>query len=112
MKRKKVPEKIAVVPNTDSVYTGIYAVSDNGHLSGRIFVVLGTCEDGYLLLADGKKRKIAFPKRKKISHVTFLIGDPEIAELIRQKKLTDGFLRKKISETKQVFVEACNIQKL
>ena len=41
-----------------------------GRDRGRLFFVLGT-EGEFLLLADGKSRKLERPKRKKRKHVTF-----------------------------------------
>ena len=41
-----------------------------GHDKGRTFVVVGK-EGNMLLLADGKRRKIEKPKRKKVIHVRF-----------------------------------------
>ncbi|MCL2545903.1 MAG: KOW domain-containing RNA-binding protein [Oscillospiraceae bacterium] len=42
--------------------------STHGHDKGGIFVVLDV-EDDYLHLADGRKRRIEKPKRKKCKHV-------------------------------------------
>ena len=39
-----------------------------GHDKGDVFCILDT-EGPYLLLADGKRRKTAAPKRKKAVHV-------------------------------------------
>lgn len=39
-----------------------------GHDKGELFCVLDT-DGAYLLLADGKRRKTASPKRKKAMHV-------------------------------------------
>ena len=40
-----------------------------GHDKGRLFYVAEVTEDGFLLLADGKERKLDAPKRKRIRHV-------------------------------------------
>ena len=52
---------------------GRYAVSLRGHDRGKIYLVVGSREDGdgkpVLLLADGGKRPIAGPKAKKPKHV-------------------------------------------
>ena len=39
-----------------------------GHDAGRFFIVLDT-EGEYLFLADGKRRKVEKPKKKKHKHV-------------------------------------------
>lgn len=41
-----------------------------GHDGGRLFVVVGS-EDEYVLLADGKERKLQRPKRKKRKHAVW-----------------------------------------
>ena len=47
--------------------------SQAGHDKGELFCVLDT--DGeFLLLADGKHRKVESPKRKRVKHVTS-VGD-------------------------------------
>ena len=40
-----------------------------GHDQGNLFCVLGT-EGDRVLLADGKRRKVAQPKRKNVKHVS------------------------------------------
>ena len=105
MKRKKGQEHKVYVPETESRYTGTYAVSENGHLADRTFIVLGGSGDGYVLVSDGKKRRISYPKRKKLSHLRLLYKDAEALEMIRQGILTDGVLRKKISEAKKTLQE-------
>lgn len=44
--------------------------SRKGHDAGRLFCVMDV-EDGVLLLADGKERKVSAPKRKNAKHVEF-----------------------------------------
>ena len=48
--------------------------SDAGRDKGKLFVVLAV-EGEYLLLADGKSRKVESPKRKKRRHVLFVAED-------------------------------------
>ena len=69
-----------------------------GREKGKPFFVLET--DGeYLLLADGKSRKIEAPKRKKRKHVRFLAeGRGRVAEKIRGcERVTNSELRKAIA---------------
>ncbi len=42
--------------------------SRRGHDAGRLFCVMDT-EEGFLLLADGKERRVSAPKRKNVKHV-------------------------------------------
>ena len=38
----------------------------------RTFAVVGTCEDGSLLIADGNLHKLASPKKKNMRHIEVL----------------------------------------
>ena len=69
-----------------------------GREKGKYFFVLGT-EGEYLLLADGKCRKLEAPKRKKCRHVRFIAqSDCRVAEKIRSnEKITNSELRKAIA---------------
>ena len=70
-----------------------------GREQGKYFFVLET--DGeYLLLADGKSRRIEAPKRKKQKHVRFIAESAApVAEKIRSKeeKITNSELRKALA---------------
>ncbi len=66
-----------------------------GHDKGKYFYVADT--DGeYLLLADGKTRKLKTPKRKKRKHVVYCAesGEPAAGKNQRGEPLTDGDIRK------------------
>lgn len=102
MKRKKKPEAVVYVPETDSDLTGRVAVSNNGRFAGRMFVILGASGDGFVLVADGKHRRIALPKRKSLKHLTLLDGDETAAELIRSGNVTDGLIRKMINQKRRI----------
>ena len=69
-----------------------------GREKGKPFFVLETDGD-YLLLADGKSRRIEAPKRKKRKHVRFLAeGGGRVAEKIRDNaRVTNSELRKAIA---------------
>ncbi len=64
--------------------------SEAGHDKGSYFMVLRE-EGEYLLLADGKTRKAAAPKRKKAKHVCFVgeSGEPTAEKLRRGEPVTD-----------------------
>jgi ribosomal protein L14E/L6E/L27E len=42
--------------------------SRKGHDAGNLLCVMDV-QDGFLLLADGKERRVAAPKRKNVKHV-------------------------------------------
>ncbi|MBO4853777.1 MAG: KOW domain-containing RNA-binding protein [Oscillospiraceae bacterium] len=69
-----------------------------GRDAGSLFFVLAT-EGDFLLLADGKKRRVENPKRKRRKHVTLVeSGSGITAERIRGgEKVTNSELRKAIA---------------
>ena len=69
-----------------------------GRDAGSLFFVLAT-EGDFLLLADGKKRRVERPKRKRRKHVTLVAsGSGMTAERIKgDGKVTNSELRKAIA---------------
>lgn len=72
--------------------------SDAGRDRGKLFVVLAV-EGEYLLLADGKSRKVESPKRKKRRHVLFVAADENrLSEKIKsEEKITNSELRRTLA---------------
>ncbi len=64
---------------------GQIVVSLAGHDKGEFQVVI-SLEDKFLLLSDGKRRKMEAPKRKNVKHVsvTKTVLDPECLKTNRQ----------------------------
>ena len=77
--------------------------SDAGRDRGKLFVVLAV-EGEYLLLADGKSRKVEAPKRKKRRHVLFVADDEtRLSEKIkREEKITNSELRRALAEYREL----------
>ena len=72
--------------------------STAGRDEGDLFFVLDTQEE-FLLLADGKRRRVENPKRKKCKHVAY-VGESHsvVAEKIRSsEKITNSELRKALA---------------
>ena len=69
-----------------------------GRDAGSLFFVLGTDGD-FLLLADGKRRRVEDPKRKRRKHVVLVSqSDTPLAMKIRSSdKITNSELRKAIA---------------
>ncbi len=69
-----------------------------GRDKGAFFFVLRIEED-FLLLADGKRRKVETPKRKRKKHVAYVSeSSAPVAEKIRNsEKVTNSELRKAIA---------------
>ncbi len=72
--------------------------SDAGRDQGKLFVVLAV-EGEYLLLADGKTRKVEHPKRKKRRHVLFVSAqETRLSEKIKsEEKITNSELRRTLA---------------
>ena len=72
--------------------------SDAGRDKGKLFVVLAV-EGEYLLLADGKSRKVEHPKRKKRRHVLFVSAeDSRLTDKIKSgEKITNSELRRALA---------------
>ena len=72
--------------------------SRRGHDEGRLFCVMDT-EEGYLLLADGKERRVTSPKRKNVRHVQ-LVGEmdhPTIEKVRNGLPVRDKELRQALA---------------
>ncbi len=70
-----------------------------GRDSGKLFVVLAV-EGEYLLLADGKSRKLEAPKRKKRRHAEFVAAadDTRLSKKIRgEEKITNSEVRRALA---------------
>ena len=72
--------------------------SDAGRDKGKLFVVLAV-EGEYLLLADGKSRRVEDPKRKKRRHVLFVAAEEtRVSEKIKNnEKITNSELRRTLA---------------
>jgi ribosomal protein L14E/L6E/L27E len=72
--------------------------SDAGRDKGKLFVVLDT-EGEYLLLADGRSRKVETPKRKKRRHVLFVSAEENrlSVKINSNEKITNSELRRTLA---------------
>ena len=74
-----------------------------GHDKDELFCVVGE-QDGFLLLANGKQRKVASPKRKKPGHVQPLdlsgFDHPVIRKLQNKETVSDRELRSALAAFK------------
>ena len=81
-------------------YIGRIVLALAGRDRDGVFCVVGE-EDGLLLLADGKRRRAAHPKRKKLCHVLPLEGDtfhhPAVGKLKEGKPVSDRELRRALA---------------
>lgn len=76
---------------------GDLVIATAGREKGKPFFVLDT-QDAYLLLADGKRRRIEAPKRKKRMHVRSAGRELPLAEKIRSSEfITNSELRRALA---------------
>ena len=72
-------------------------ISLAGRDKGLICTVVGIPEDdGYVLIADGRIRKVENPKKKKLKHLK-----PIDCEKLSSEKLTNRLIREAINEYKE-----------
>ena len=89
-------------------HTGEIVRADAGRDKGGIFCVVGVDqEQNRLLLADGKRRKVSHPKRKKLGHVSCLTdqlhmyGHPVVHSLKQGEPVSDRALRRALAAFKE-----------
>ena len=90
-------------------YTGQIGRATAGRDRGGIFCVVGVDqEQNRLLLADGKRRKVSHPKRKKLGHVSCLTDDqshmydhPVVHSLKQGEPVSDRALRRALAAFKE-----------
>lgn len=80
---------------TSDIRVGQVVKSKAGRDKEGFFVVLEVIDDRYLLLADGKRRTLDHPKRKKAMHLqkTHSLVDLKLED----RPLNDSYIRKQLS---------------
>ena len=74
-----------------NVSKGLIVKATAGRESGRLFVITET-ENQYCMIADGKSRKLSFPKRKNPRHLLFTV------KCVDLNNMTDRKLKKILSQ--------------
>ena len=73
-------------------------ISAAGHDKGRPYIVLKR-DGAFLLLVDGKTRKLTKPKVKSLKHVEKAkMGTPELAGAFNSGTATDSLIRKELAK--------------
>lgn len=77
---------------------GQLVVSLAGRDKGCICAVVGEPdEEGFVLIADGKVRKVEKPKKKKLKHLKPIDWLPDDDVKLSQDKLTNRFIREAVN---------------
>ncbi len=80
---------------------GTIVLSKAGRDKGRLLLVVDASEENFRLVADGKTRPLAKPKRKKLRHLAQAGYSRELAEQLEQRTLTDKLLKQKLKLLEQ-----------
>ena len=99
MKKKTKITKISVsaVDHTDT-RIGQVAVSLAGHDKGSLLVIVSGIDEDHVLGADGRRRTLGSPKKKKMRHLRILTKlSEQDTEKLLNREVNDSFLRKKLS---------------
>jgi large subunit ribosomal protein L14e len=73
---------------------GRLATSRSGRDTGAVYLVIGTVSATVVLVADGRHRSVARPKRKNVKHLEFGASAPAMVErLTAGPPLTDEEVR-------------------
>ncbi len=69
-----------------------------GRDKGKLFLILDVLDDEYVLVVDGKIRKIDRPKKKKLKHLVFYHTtiDKFRDNIENDRKMNNAFIRKLI----------------
>lgn len=82
---------------------GCLVISSAGRDKGCICAVVGyPDEPGFVLIADGKLRKVERPKKKKLRHIRPIENIPEEKRRLAPEKLTNRFIREAVSEVREL----------
>lgn len=85
--------------NTLSLDKGTLVINRAGRDAGEVMMVLEVLDEQYVLLVDGKRRKLAKPKKKKAMHLQKT--KHVLSELVTEESiqdLNDSKIRKAIAE--------------
>lgn len=82
----------------DDPRVGSVCVSLAGHDAGLILVIVGAADDDMVFVADGRTRKLSYPKPKKTKHISILTRlSQDVCEKIAGGEATDSLLRREIN---------------
>ncbi len=97
-RRNQNADVLHAVPDRTDERVGSVAVSMAGHDAGFLLVVVAGIDRDYVLVADGKARKLIAPKKKKMRHLSIItkLSERE-TEALRENRANDSLLRRALS---------------
>ena len=73
-----------------NVNVGDVVISKRGHDAKKIFMIVATLNEDYVLIADGKSRKLASPKQKNVKHLKVIAAaDERLNEVVDDKSIVN-----------------------
>jgi ribosomal protein L14E/L6E/L27E len=96
--KKRQTIRNSPVPDPHDARVGGVAVSLAGHDQGTILVIVAGLDEKYVLVADGRRRVLAAPKKKQMRHLRILTKlSEQDTESLSKGEANDCFLRRKLS---------------
>lgn len=73
-----------------------------GRDQGKLFFIIKVVDDDFVLISDGKSRKLCKPKLKKIKHLNiYKFVHEDIKELLlNENEITDSLIRAELNKLK------------
>ena len=62
-----------------------FVLSLSGRDAGRIHLIIEIIDENYVLIADGKHRKLEKPKKKKLKHLRIIDKNINVTDLTNRK---------------------------
>ncbi len=88
--------------NKPPVQTGSVVLSKAGRDEGRLFVVISSLDDEYVLISDGWTHKVEKPKKKKRKHLKLVREPaPEIVTRLLNGSAENHEIRKWLSDKEE-----------
>jgi len=87
-----------------NISIGQVVKNTSGRDTGRLFFIVKIIDDEYVLISDGRKRKLGKPKLKKVKHLQkYHIINNTVKNMIESKEyITDAFLRAELGKLNNV----------
>ena len=78
----------------------------SGREKNRMFFIVKVIDDQYVLISDGKKRKLDRPKLKKVKHLKlYNLYNNRVENKIASEEITDAFLRAELTNSKTILFD-------
>lgn len=78
----------------------------SGRETGRLFFIVKIIDKDYVLISDGKKRKLDKPKLKKVKHLkVYSFFNDKVKNKIASDTITDAFLRAELTKSKELIFD-------